>query len=84
MVVAEVELGQVAVQVLALAVLVGADHAALERREVAFKGVGRAVATLPLVVPVVDGQVLRKALGDPPDTSWLRRWQVGHSTRRSG
>jgi len=60
--VAEVELCQIAVQVLLLAVLVHAFHAPLEYGEEALDGVGVKLATGELKVLVVDGLVVGEAL----------------------
>src|SRR5689334_598641 len=52
-VVAEVELSEIALQVRLAAMLVGADHSALEHGEHAFNRVRVGVATLPLPLRVV-------------------------------
>src|ERR1700683_1954491 len=56
--IAEIELRQIAVQVLFLAVLINALHAALKDREVAFDRVGMHDATNVFVGRVSDGLVL--------------------------
>ena len=53
-VIAAVELGQIAVKVLFGAMLVNALHTAYEDREIAFEGVGVAVAALPFFLAVVN------------------------------
>ena len=53
----EIELIQVPLQMLGLAVLVGSDHAALEKTERAFDSVGLCVAAYPFVLSVVDGRM---------------------------
>ena len=52
-VVAEVEFGQIAVQVFTAAMLINAVHAALEDTEKAFNGIGTGIAPHPLVLAVV-------------------------------
>ena len=63
-VVAQVELREIAVQMLALAMLVSASHAALEHREHAFNGVRTRIAAHVLACAVVYGLMVRKLLDD--------------------
>src|SRR5437899_1424112 len=58
--IAEIELGKIAVQVLLFAVLINADHAALENRKIAFGGVGMRLAADIFLRRVVHGFVAGK------------------------
>src|ERR1051325_10164381 len=53
--IAEIKLGQIAVQVRGRDMMVGADHAALEDREIALNRVGVGVAAYILLDRVIDG-----------------------------
>ena len=56
---AEIELGQVTVEVLLVHVLTHTDHAALEDRKEPFERVGMYIAAPPLEFGVIDRFVLR-------------------------
>jgi hypothetical protein len=55
--IAEIELGEIAMQMLLAAVLVGSDHAALEKREIAFCAVHTRIAARPFFFTMVDALV---------------------------
>lgn len=62
LVVSEIELGQIALQVMAGNMVIGSDQAALHDREVAFYPVGRHDTTSVFALAVVDLGVLHKGL----------------------
>src|SRR5574337_1328728 len=62
--IAEVKFGQIAMQVLFVAVLVHTVHAALEYREKTFGGIGVNVAANVFLLLVVDGFVAGKIAAD--------------------
>src|SRR5579863_9689983 len=81
--IAEIELGQIAVQVLFLAMLIDALHAALEDRIVAFGGVGvgveagHAVGVAVFVAAMIDGRMV----GELAANLGVMRRFVGHKVR---
>jgi len=72
--VAEIKLGEIAVQVFLAAMLVDAAHPALEDREKAFNGVGMCRAAHVLVDRVVDGFVT----GETPPDAAIGTVLIGH------
>jgi hypothetical protein len=78
------------VQMLRIAALVRADHAALEDRKAAFQGVGMYVAACPLELRMVNGFVIAsrgfvviRAIGDqPPECCGCgKSWQYRPAVR---
>lgn len=76
-VVAEIKLGQIALQVLRIAMLIDACHAALEDREHAFDGIGVHIAPSVFLTTVIDGFMARILLADLAELLML----VGHQIR---
>lgn len=74
-VVAEIEFGGVAVQVLLIAMLIDALHPALEHRKEPFNGVRVHIAPAPFVPPVVDGFMRSKLAANPPVVARLIGYQ---------
>jgi hypothetical protein len=64
-VIAEIEFGKIAMQMVAAAMLVDAFHAALKHAEIPLKGIGVRVASDPLKVLMLDLEMLGKPLGNP-------------------
>jgi len=60
LIIAEIELREIALQVLFIAMLVGAFHAALEHAEKAFDGVSSHVVARPFIVAVVHAFMARE------------------------
>ena len=56
---AEIELGQIAIKMLLVHMLIDADHASLEDGEKTFQGIGMHIAARPLILGMVNRFVLR-------------------------
>ena len=69
-IVAEVEFRKITVQMMLSAMLIDTLHAALEDTEIAFEGVGVAIAALPFLLAVIDafmaGEILCRSRRNRP------------------
>ena|SRR6202035_1211619 len=65
-VIAKVEFGEIAVQVIAAPMLIYASHAAFEHREEAFNGIGIGISAHVLASAAVDRSMLRRAFQSVP------------------